>query len=473
MLPQVSFPQAPLRRIAAVLPTQTAIQKRMAEHFSQAVEAQDWTALQSAIADYAQLDLGLTPQFASTEPPAATQALSVLPESLAEMLARVIEATMSALGEEDHRMRDLSDQLVNFLRVAPPPLQTLEQMLHNYSYRLSFTSNDQAQRHSTVQDVLRMVVAHIVSIASQDAPLQRQAQALSDAMDKPWTLQQLDNIQTRMKSLLFRHLEIEGSRTDAHEQLKKLLAEHAAQMANLGKLSEHHSHELDNCAQQIQQSQDLGDLTHVLQAVVDSGSALATENRMVQAQLADLREQTQVQEQQIDLLTSSLIEVEESTRHDPETGALNALGLKEAMLSEAARNHRAPQPASLACLHIDKLHTITDQYGAPAQSAALAHMARQVRSTLRPQDVLAHTKDGQFVVLFPGTDATQAAQALARVQTQMQQRPLILEEHLVTLSFSAGVIAMQDFDTPVQALQKAAATCEQAQRMGMARVVLA
>lgn len=473
LLPQVAFPQTPLRRIASMLPTQTQVQKRMAAHFSQAVEAQDWADLQSTIVNYAQLDLGIAPQHALPHLPTASAPLPhTVPESLADMLARVIETTMAALGEEDHRMRDLSDQLVRFLRTAPPSQQTLEQMLHNYSYRLSFTSEDQAQRRRSMQAVLRIVIAHIASVASHDPSLQRQSQALSDAMEQPWTLEQLDNIQTRMKSLLFRHLEIESSRTEARAQLKQLLAEHAGQMSSLGKLSERHAQDLQQCAQHIQQAQDLGDLASALEAVVQSGNALATENRMVQAQLADLLEQTQAQELQITSLTHSLQEMEESTRHDPETGALNAQGLKEALLCEAIRTHRAPQPASLACLQIDQLEQVAEEGGPCARSAALTHMARQLRNTLRPQDILAHTGNGQFVMLLPGTEATQTSQALARLQAQLQQCPLLLEERLVNLSFSAGVMDMSGIDTPAEALQRVMATCEQAQRMGSARAVL-
>ena len=471
LLPQVPFPQTPLRRIAAVLPTQTAIQKRLASHFSDAVENQDWTALQSVMADYAQLDLGLTPQVAQQEVAQLAQSTPTLPPSLAAQLARLIETTMTALGEEDHRMRDLSDQLVNVLRSSTPvSIQTLESMLHNYSYRLSFTSADQAQRHRCIYDMLRMVAEHIVDVSKDDQPVQRQALALASAMQETWSLQQLDQIQTRIKNLLFRHLEIEGLRTDAHERLKKLLTEHTAQMGKLGKLSEQHATQLQQCSEQIQQTHDLGSLAHALQTVVQSGSALATENRVVQAQLADLREQTQAQETQIALLSASLHEVEESARHDAETGALNAQGLLEAMQAEAGRSYETAHVTSMACLQIDQLPTLAQEFGTATVSNALEHVARVARSTLRPQDALARPDQTQFIVLFPNADPHRAVQALARLQAELQLRPLCLDEHLLTLSFSAGVIAISSAETSAENLQRAAAAFEQAQRMGVARI---
>ncbi|WP_455555634.1 GGDEF domain-containing protein [Comamonas sp.] len=471
LLPQVPFPQTPLRRIASILPTQTPAQTRIARLFSDAVEARDWTALQTAIADYAQLDLGLAP--VTAEPVTTTEeTVHVLPQSLALQLARVIETSMAVLGEEDPRMHALTDQLISFLRVAPPPLPALEQMLHNYSYRLSFTSEDLAQRRRCIHAMLRMVGEHICSVASQDTQLQQQEQALASAMEMPWTLQQLDTIQTHLKNLLFRHVEIEGNRADAHTQLKQLLTEHTSQMAHLGKLSESHASALQDCAQQIQQSRELGDLAQVLEAVVQSGNALATENRLVQAQLADQRAQIQAQEAQIAQLTQSLHAMEESTRHDPETGALNTQGLQEAMQSEAARSRRHPHITSLACLHIDPTQNQILLSEPAARSAALIHVARLVRGTLRPQDALARTDTHSFVVLFPDTTPNQAAQALARVQDELQQRPLIHNEQMLTLNIGAGVIALSGLETPSEALQRAAAACEQALRMGNAKIAL-
>lgn len=472
LLPQESFPQTALRRIAQLLPTQTPIQKRMAHSFASAVQAQDWGALQSAITDYAQLDLGILPKDAALAATPTEHILDVVPDALALSLARLIEATMAALGDEDQRMRDLSDQLVHFLRTAPPPLVTLEQMLHNYSYRLSFTSEDQAQRRRSIHAMLRMVGTHIGAIAAQDQSLQQHAQALAAAMQKPWSLAQLDAIQTHLKNLLSRHLDIEGHREEAHAQLKTLLTTHTEQLGSLGRLSESHAQALKACATQIQQSQDLGDLAAVLTAVVESGSALATENRIVQAQMADLRAQTQAQEAAIEQLASSLSQVEDSTRHDPETGALNPLGLQETLLVEAARTQRHTHATSLATLQLDPFHTPPSQAEAEVHTAALVHLARLARSTLRPQDALARLAVNQLALVLPETEATPAAQALARLQTELSEHPLILDTHRIALTFSAGVVAVRATERPADAIQRATQTCEQAQRMGMARVAL-
>ena len=472
LLPKLPFPKPPLRRIASILPTQTPAQKRITHEFAAAVEAEDWTGLQSAIASFAKLDLGNSTLLPPPGP--VTETVHVLPPALADQMARMMESTLAVLGDEDQRMHELTDQLATFLRTAPPPLPALEQMLHNYSYRLSFTAEDQAQRRQSMLAMLRMVAEHISAIAAQDQALQQQAQALTSAMQQPWSLAQLDTMQTHLKNLLFRHLQIEGARNDAYQQLKQLLGEHTSQLASLGKLSATHAQALQDCAQQIQQTQDLGSLAQVLESVVQSGHALATENRMAQAQLEDLRTQALAQERKIAELTDILTQFESSTRHDPLTGALNLQGLQETLQAEVARTQRHAQHVSLATLQLDPLAAtdLPSQDLPPAELAALTHVARLVRSTLRPQDALGRVNDLQFAIVFPATDLGDAAQALARLQTELAQRPLLHAEHKLGLSFSAGLIAVRSSETPAEALARATQTCEQAQRMGRARVAL-
>ena len=472
LAPQVIFPLAPLRRIASILPTQTPVQKRITQDFAAAVEAKDWTALQSAIADFAQQPLGSPSVTALSEAAPIAQEVLTLPASTADQLARAIENTMTVLGDEDVRMRELSDQLAHFLRTAPPPLPALEQMLHNYSYRLSFTAEDQAQRQQSMVALMRMVCDHITATAAHDQPLQHHSQALNAALQAPWTLAQLDTIQTHLKNLLFRHLELEGQRSEAQEQLKELLALHAQQMAKLSQRSDTHASELQTCAEQLQAAHELGDLAQALQAVVHSGSALATENRMVQAQLSDLRAQALAQEQALAAMSEHIAALTNSTRHDSDTGALNLDGLHETFASEAARAQRRrtthTPTISVAALEIDHW----DQLPLHLKNPALVHLARLARSNLRPQDALGRVTPQGFAIVFPNTEPAEAAQALARLQSQLQSTKLVQDEHKHNLSFSAGVIASPAESTAAEAFAQAAKACEQAQHMGTSRITI-
>lgn len=128
-----AFPDGPLKHILRVLPGQTLAQKRLLGQLERAVDNRDWTSLQSVMVGYA--NLGLNP--ATAEPVAAeTTALTILPEDLAELLARLIDNTLPALGEDDTRVHEMAQQLTKLLREPAPPVSTVQLMLGNFTYRL-------------------------------------------------------------------------------------------------------------------------------------------------------------------------------------------------------------------------------------------------------------------------------------------------------------------------------------------------
>ena len=49
LLPQEAFPKRRFRHIGTLLPSQTPPQKQLTQAFLQAVEAKDWTQLQTAV----------------------------------------------------------------------------------------------------------------------------------------------------------------------------------------------------------------------------------------------------------------------------------------------------------------------------------------------------------------------------------------------------------------------------------------
>lgn len=474
LLPQEGFPQRHLQRIASVLPSQTPAQTHLSQLFHQAVNEQDWAGLQAAIVGYARLDFApAAAQPALTAPLSETVPIDVLPPELAEQMARLIENTVSALGEEDERLRELSLQLVNFLRVAPPPIASLTQMLHNYSYRLSFNAQEQGQRRERIQEQLSLTLDHLRSMGAHDEPLQQQAEQLGAAMEKPWSLSQLDTIEHHLKSLLFRHLELHQSQQEAHTRLKDLLANYASHMADMCEHSSRHQAKLTECAGQIQQARSLGELPALVEAMVESGHTLVTENRHVHAQLQDLRAQADAQENTIHALTTSLQRMQDTSRHDPFSGALNSQGLKETLLSESARARRHGTPLSVALLQLDLPDALRSALGAEAEDLVLRHLTHVARSVMRPQDALARMPDDSLVMLLPESPVANAAQALSRLQTELTQRPLIHGDNLERLHFSGGVVQMLERETPLDLLQRAAHAAQQAQLMGGARVVIA
>jgi diguanylate cyclase len=80
------FLEGPLRQILRVVPGQTPVQRRLLDRFEKAVTAHDWSAIQAVVVGYAKLGLSGA---VVAEPDAHMPPASVLPDELAEQIARL------------------------------------------------------------------------------------------------------------------------------------------------------------------------------------------------------------------------------------------------------------------------------------------------------------------------------------------------------------------------------------------------
>ena len=172
--------------------------------------------------------------------------------------------------------------------------------------------------------------------------------------------------------------------------------------------------------------------------------------------------------------------MQDASRHDPSTEALNTQGLQETFLAEAARSTRLNSPLSIAVLQVQTpaeqattspLPSVGDGLHA-THEMALRHLVQIARSTLRPQDAIGRSSEQNLVLIFPDSAAPQASQALARLQQELAQTPLLYADDCLAMALSAGVVQKLPQETPQQTLQRAAQALRQAIRMGGQRVVL-
>ena len=465
-LPKPPFPSKALRQIYSVLPTHNAVLQRIALHFNQAINDQNWHGIQQAIVAYANLD---QLPVAAPAPHAVrtTEMLSVLPPELAEQIARVVENILPMLSEdEDRRMHELTDQLVNFLRVSPPSLQDLLHMLQNFAYRLSFSTEDQAQRRLAIHSLLRTVVTHTAEMHKADPQLQTLSQQLLQAMEQPWTLRHLDALQEQLQTLLLRQMDVQGQTEEAQDHIKSLLAESLQHMSTLTESSSVQTAHIEQCASQLQQAAGLEQLTPILAELVTATHAIAAENRIAHAALQDLRDRSSQEQQSIERLQATLSTVQQVTHHDPLTRCLNAQGLDDALARELARANRHHTPLSLVSISLDGLHALTLAHGEAAKDHAQQHFASVVRSVVRPQDWMARTDDNRFFLVLPGANVDAALSAMIRLQEALPKRPLLQDDDKIALAMNAGVVQAWPSEAQLDLINRADQSLQNAQMAG-------
>lgn len=466
------FPEGPLRAILRILPGQTPIQKRLLDLFEVAVAQRDWAAVQHVLVSYAKLGQGGIPDHAIDMPGAPAPTL-LLPDDLAEQLARLLENVLVALDSDDSRVHTQAMQLIQFLRRPDPPASTLQLMLGNFNYRISFAAEDHAAIRNTLLDLLRMLFENIAALSTDDQWLRGQAEALLAASEHPLTLRRLDDVRLRMKDVIFKQTEAKGRLVEAQEQMKEMLAAFISRLSSVTENSDTYHHLMERCAGQIDKATSINDLAPVLEEVMGATRSMAIDSCAARDELLSLRERTEEKQSEVVRLREELDQASAQARHDPLTGSLNRKGLDEAMEREITRSRTANTPLCVALLDVDNFKQINDSMGHQVGDAALVHLATVVREVMRPQDLLARYGGEEFVIVLPNTSLLQGVEAMQHLQRELTKRFFLRGSEKLLITFSAGVAQVGHDEASLEAIGRADEGMYLAKRAGKNRVMAA
>ena len=193
---------------------------------------------------------------------------------------------------------------------------------------------------------------------------------------------------------------------------------------------------IESFAKRIRATRDLGQIVSILdealgetRSLYNNGALALAEDRIQRAEL------------EIEALKAELNKAIELTNVDPLTELLNRRGMQAGFASEAARSDRHGAPLCVAFIDIDDFKRVNDCYGHPAGDAALMHLARVMRTTLRPNDVLARVGGEEFMALLPNSNEPAAFAALNRLLKAVANNAVVCGHHNISVTFTASVTA--------------------------------
>ncbi|MGE8376169.1 MAG: GGDEF domain-containing protein, partial [Diaphorobacter nitroreducens] len=303
--------------------------------------------------------------------------------------------------------------------------------------------------------------------------LHGQAEALLAASTPPLTLRRLDDVQRRLKDVIFKQTEAKERTVHAQMQMRELLATFIERLAQMDESSSAYNAKMEDCAERISQATQLQDIMPLLEEVMAATRAMALSSRVTRGELQELRERTEAKHAEIDHLRQELDRASAQARHDPLTGSLNRKGFAEAMEREIARARRQDAPLCVALLDVDNFKSINDRLGHTAGDAALVHLAQVTREVMRPQDQLARYGGEEFVIILPDTELAEGVKAMERLQRELTTRYFLKDQERVLITFSAGVAQVEGEEGSADAIRRADQGMYLAKRTGKNRVVAA
>jgi diguanylate cyclase len=461
------FPEEPLREIARALPVKTPAQKRQKVLFEHAVGQCSWQSVQEVLVAYAHAagrDAALVG--APDSPPAAPA-----PHEMLEPVARMIENMMPALAADDARFAEQATRLLGTIREPAPELSKVRSLLGNFSHRLSFAAEDQAEIRATLLKLLHLIIGNIGEMSLDDNWLKRQIDALMQAATPPLTLRRLDDLERRLKDVLFKQVEAKGRTLQAQEEMRRLLATFIERLALMTESASAYQDKIEDSARRMEQAKSFEEFAPVLKDVVGATRGIALDIARVRDELRGMRERVNASEAEIAKLHQELNAASTQARHDALTGALNRKGLDEAMARELADVQRKETPLCMALLDIDNFKKLNDSKGHDTGDAALNHLVTVTRECLRAQDTLARYGGEEFVILMPDTPLEKGIDAMTRLQRALTRRFFLAGTEQILITFSAGVAQLAPGESGEDAITRADQAMYLAKRAGKNRVL--
>lgn len=478
------FPQQELRGIASMLQAKTPGQQRQKGLLDSAIDRMNWDGVRAALVAYA----GFVPATSSDHAPvahaapaaaapaagsaaaAATSAPALTNEFLSQV-GRLIEYAQPALGSDDSRFVEQSNLLIKSLKQPGSDITAVKQQLVNYSHRLSFAAEDQAEIKSALLKLLQLVFENIAELSIEDQWLSGQMQALKAASAPPLTLRRLDEVGSLLKDVISKQKDAKHKTLLAQEEMRQMLAAFIDRLSQMAQSTGSYQEKLEESARLIESAKSLAEIAPVLKEVVGATRSIASETQAAREELQTMRTQAESTQMEIAKLHQELDRVSAQARHDPLTGALNRRGLDEALEKEISTVRRKETPLSVALLDIDNFKALNDSLGHGMGDSALSHLAQVARECMRPQDTLARFGGEEFVILMPDTPMEKGIEAMTRLQRELTKRFFMAGTEKVLITFSAGVAQLSADETGMEAIRRADQAMYLAKRAGKNRVI--
>ncbi|TXT41574.1 MAG: diguanylate cyclase [Comamonadaceae bacterium] len=480
------FPAERLRDIALALPTKTPGQQKQRGLLESSINQLNWDGVKNALMAYGGFSppapTPSTPVHVPVPEPTRVMALAVeTPPSVVEapaltadffaQIARMIEYVQPALGSDDERFVEQTKTLLQTLRQPQTDAITAKQMLANYSNRLSFAAEDQAEIKTMLLKLLHLIIENISHLSLDDGWLKGQVDALMSVCVPPITLRRLDDVEQRLKDVILKQTEAKTHAVKAQEEMRQMLAAFIERLASMTETTSGFHTQMESSAKLIEQAKSIADIAPVLKEVVGATRHMAQDSQIARDALQGMKKKVEATEAELSKLHQELDRVSAQARHDPLTGALNRQGLDEAINREVSKVRRMDTPLCVSLLDIDNFKKLNDTLGHATGDVALTHLAGVAREVMRPQDTLARYGGEEFVILLPDTPLDRGIEAMARLQRELTKRFFLAGTEKVLITFSAGVAQLLADESGAQAIKRADQAMYLAKRSGKNRVL--
>lgn len=345
--------------------------------------------------------------------------------------------------------------------------------LKQLCYQIELKSGDTAEQQELLLRLFKLLLENVSELLDDDSWLRGQIEAVQNLITGPLDQRTLEDATRSLKEVIYKQSQLKHSLTDVKVTVKNMMMTFIDRLGQVAASTGDFHEKIGGYSEKISQAEDISQLNQVLDDVLRETRLVQSEALHARDKMVLARQEVQDAEQRIHTLEAKLQHLSELVREDQLTGSLNRRGLDDVFERETARSDRRGTPLCIAMLDLDDFKRLNDRYGHLAGDAALKHLVKIVKDTLRSMDVIARFGGEEFLILLPETSVEAAASTMTRLQRELTKHFFLHENEKVLITFSAGVALRKSNENQAALVKRADHAMYQAKQTGKNRVVVA
>ncbi|WLI87962.1 diguanylate cyclase [Massilia sp. R2A-15] len=345
--------------------------------------------------------------------------------------------------------------------------------LKQLCYQIEIKGGDVAEQQELLLRLFKLLLENVSGLLDDDSWLRGQIEAVQELIAGPMDQRSLEDATRSLKDVIYKQSKLKHSLSDVKVTVKNMMMTFIDRLGTVAASTADFHEKIGGFSERISRADKIEDLNDVVAEVLRETRLVQTEALTSRDRMIAARQEVEEAEQRIARLEAELRHMSELVREDQLTGSLNRRGLDDVFERETARSDRRGTPLCVALLDLDDFKRLNDTHGHLAGDAALRHLVKIVKETLRSMDVIARFGGEEFVILLPETTIDAAAQTMTRLQRELTKHFFLHENERLLITFSAGVALRIPNESQASLVARADKAMYQAKNSGKNRVVVA
>ncbi|GJJ05759.1 GGDEF domain-containing protein [Duganella rhizosphaerae] len=465
-------PESVLSQFATRLTENSGDLADFGRRFNRAVKSRDWEGYAKALSQLVEK------HFVGKK--GGIEVAGLLPEdeqsrTLRDLLSRTLTFAVASLLSGAPMLVAEAESLGAATKLAhsEEALAEIAVRLKQLCYQIELRGGDSGEQQELLLRLFKLLLENVSELLDDDSWLRGQIESVQNLITGPIDVRALEEATRSLKEVIYKQGQLKHSLSDVKLTVKNMMMTFIDRLGQVAASTGDFHEKIGGYSEKISKADNIAELNTILDDVLKETRLVQSEALKARDKMVLARQEVQDAENRIHALEAKLQHLSELVREDQLTGSLNRRGLDDVFERETARADRRGTPLCIAILDLDDFKKLNDTYGHIAGDAALKHLVKIVKDTLRSMDVIARFGGEEFLILMPETSVEAASSTMTRLQRELTKHFFLHDNEKVLITFSAGVALRRPNEEQTELVKRADKAMYTAKQTGKNRVVVA